>query len=804
MKARVTEGTVAAVATLVSSWPVTTLLADREWLPPTMLLVAVVAGVGMAGRALALRGVLVLLGQLVLGTLVASWVFTGHLLWYLLPGPRAAAHAGGLIGEAADSVSRYAAPAPTTPGLVFITVCSLGLVAVAVDYLAVTRRAPAMAGLPLLLAFLVSAANSGSALNPVYFLGIAAMWLFMLARQGSWVLRRWGTGDATPTTPVAGLTDPIGASAYAAVARSLGVVALVLAVALPAVLPHLPPTFLASGLGRNGAAHGGGAGTVGFTETLDMRASLQDRDTTPVLRYSTKDPDPPPLRVAVTWNYDSQAGRWLPTTDDDQERQGQVGEHAVAPPQGLSAQVARTRYSMSVQANGLHAPQVATPFPLVSGDFHDVRWWVTDGTAVTRAADRPQRYDVQYWQVAPSGKLPAQIRDDRRPPLDLPDGVDPSQVAELRLDPRSAGTVRTLAAKVTQGHPTILGKAVAIQDYLRDTSQFTYSLTLAAPLRGPDGRRLDPITHFLRTKQGYCVQFATAMVMMARAEGIPARMAIGFLPGDYDSASRVWNVTAADAHAWPELFLNGLGWTRFEPTPSVRSGLPPTYAFDSPSAGPGTGNIPGSQRSPAVPNQDSKPVTPQHRADLPGSTPATVAKGGSPTWPWLVVLALLVLVLGAAVVVPLAGRLARQAPVRRARDDPARVEGQWSAFTRRLGDLGIESPVGRTPRQLRSYYEREGLLDESSAASLGRALDALERARYAPPAPDVPMDIEADTRAVVRAVTGTRGWRTRLRATLLPRSGVDAVRAAVAGVTAALGRGPALLAARLRVRPRSS
>ena len=77
--------------------------------------------------------------------------------------------------------------------------------------------------------------------------------------------------------------------------------------------------------------------------------------------------------------------------------------------------------------------------------------------------------------------------------------------------------------------------ALAIQDYLRTSGGFTYSLTLATA-RDSAGRSLDldPLSNFLVTKQGYCVQFATAMVMMARSAGIPARMAIGFLPGSAD------------------------------------------------------------------------------------------------------------------------------------------------------------------------------------------------------------------------------------------------------------------------------
>ena len=95
---------------------------------------------------------------------------------------------------------------------------------------------------------------------------------------------------------------------------------------------------------------------------------------------------------------------------------------------------------------------------------------------------------------------------------------------------------------------------------------------------------MEPIRNFYETRRGYCVQFATAMIMMARAQGIPARMAIGFLPGQAAGTDK-YIVKASDAHAWPELFFQGYGWLRFEPTPGARAGTPPPYAVLGSDAG---------------------------------------------------------------------------------------------------------------------------------------------------------------------------------------------------------------------------
>src|SRR5262249_38362786 len=84
---------------------------------------------------------------------------------------------------------------------------------------------------------------------------------------------------------------------------------------------------------------------------------------------------------------------------------------------------------------------------------------------------------------------------------------------------------------------------------------------------GPiDGSGNSAIEDFLDSRQGFCEQFAGAFAAMARAVGLPARVAVGFAPGRYDG--REFTVLSRDAHAWPEVYLAGLGWTQFEPTPA--------------------------------------------------------------------------------------------------------------------------------------------------------------------------------------------------------------------------------------------
>jgi transglutaminase-like putative cysteine protease len=123
------------------------------------------------------------------------------------------------------------------------------------------------------------------------------------------------------------------------------------------------------------------------------------------------------------------------------------------------------------------------------------------------------------------------------------------------LDPRLMETAKSWTA----GAQTPYDKAAAIEKELR---KIPYSLDVPMP---PAGREL--VSWFLYDlKRGYCDYYASAMVVLARLSGIPARLAIGYGTGDLDRATGQYVVTEAQAHSWPELYFPGIGWVPFEPT----------------------------------------------------------------------------------------------------------------------------------------------------------------------------------------------------------------------------------------------
>ncbi|MCK6209112.1 DUF3488 and transglutaminase-like domain-containing protein [Georgenia sp. EYE_87] len=748
-RSRWADALLALLATLVASWAVGPLVQGRAWVGPMILGLLAVTAVGVAGRAVRLPAPLVLLAQAGAGWTVLSWVFVPGNHWAGLPLGSALTDAAALVRQGSEAIRVESVPAPGSPGLLLVVAGSMVAVGLAVDLIGVTLRSPALAGLPLLVVLAVTASGTGQPLSPRYFLTTAAVWLALVARQSITAVRTWPNHHSwSRTVPVpADGEDDAGRTGrrHRAWAASLGAVTVALAVVLPGSLPHLAPTALIQGLGT---APGRAAGGVTFTDTLDLSADLADRSDRPVLRYRADGARPTPLRVLVTSRYAN--GRWWPVA-------GQGGPPAPPLVPSEPVVVAMEDLELTVVDNNLDAPQVALPYPLASADFGDIAARTDPRTGTVSVAARPSSYEAVSPQI--TGTLPAGAGD---PPLR--EAVAPEL---LQVDPAAAPALREVLADVAAEETNQLRIARAIQSYLRGPD-FTYSLTLAEPVQGPDGRPLDPVTHFLTTRLGYCTQFASAMVLLAREAGIPARLAVGFLPGERELDGS-YTVVAADAHAWPELYIAGLGWTRFEPTPAGRSGAAPVYLTQSDVGAP----VPTA--GPATPPTGERPVMdPGGAVDGPGAPASNWMEGtvralGRAT-------GILAVVAAAVLIVPLAGRWRREAGRRRARDDSSHVEAEWQLLAATLSDLGLPAPVGATPRQAAEHYRSAAGLSGDAADALARAAARLERARYAPGGAD-PGTMARDVRDVTRRVRATRSWRARLGAVLWPASGVEQLRA---------------------------
>ena len=169
--------------------------------------------------------------------------------------------------------------------------------------------------------------------------------------------------------------------------------------------------------------------------------------------------------------------------------------------------------------------------------------------------------------------------------LQLPDTLTPQTLA--------------LAEQLAGAQPNPYDKAIAIRDYLR--TNINYNDQIAA---APEG--VEPIHYTLfDIKEAYCTYYASAMAVMLRSQGVPARVVSGYALGEYDPAARNYRVRAVNAHTWVEVYFPNYGWIHFEPTQSI----PVAERPDSMTVGDGvTPPVP-------LPNEDRQP-TDDELADL--------------------------------------------------------------------------------------------------------------------------------------------------------------------------------------------
>ena len=148
-------------------------------------------------------------------------------------------------------------------------------------------------------------------------------------------------------------------------------------------------------------------------------------------------------------------------------------------------------------------------------------------------------------------------------PVDPAPSPDPAEMARnLQLPASLDHRIPELAHRWASGAAGDLARARAIETYLR--TGYGYTLEL------PPARTADPLANFLFVRRrGHCEYFASAMTVMLRSIGVPARLATGFESGVYNPLTGQWLMRASDGHAWVEAWLPGRGWTAFDPTPSA-------------------------------------------------------------------------------------------------------------------------------------------------------------------------------------------------------------------------------------------
>jgi len=255
----------------------------------------------------------------------------------------------------------------------------------------------------------------------------------------------------------------------------------------------------------------------------------------------------------------------------------------------------------------------------------------------------------------------------------------------LRLPP-IAPRVRQLASQLTGPSASPYEKALALQGFFRQ--RFTYDLS-ARP--GHDERALEAF--LFRERRGYCEQFAGAFAVMARSVGLATRVAVGFTPGELGADGR-YHVRGLNAHAWPEVYIEGSGWVAFEPTPG-RGAPGATYT-----------GVPDAQARPDNPTTATT-ATPSTTTTVPVSTTVpvddiaaaptqpTAEEGSALGWPATVIPVVAVLALALAAV-PVAKATRRRRRRRAATTPRARVLLAWEEAAQSLARAGAARRADET------------------------------------------------------------------------------------------------------------
>jgi hypothetical protein len=145
--------------------------------------------------------------------------------------------------------------------------------------------------------------------------------------------------------------------------------------------------------------------------------------------------------------------------------------------------------------------------------------------------------------------------------------VYPEEIASryTQLPPNGLERTSELASRLTEGTTNPYDAVLRMNQYLKET----YPYDLSIP---PQNREMDAVEYFLFEQRcGYCEQFSSSLAVMARSLGIPARVATGYAPDEYNPFTGYYEVRASDAHAWVEVYFPGYGWSTFDPTPSFDS-----------------------------------------------------------------------------------------------------------------------------------------------------------------------------------------------------------------------------------------
>jgi hypothetical protein len=701
--ARALPAAAAGLAVAFAATSLTGVLTGGRWWSFVVLSVAVVAASGVLLRWLQMPPIVAAAGQLAALVGLVTAVFTSSGWLVVLPGSAARSHLAAVLTRAAQQIRVGIPPVPESPELLCLLVVVVGLVALAVDTLAVSVGAPASAGLILLCVITVPVATSDRMLPWWSFALSAAGFALLLAVDTA--RRQLGWGESVDSGSVGPGRQRTAAPAAVAMSAGALVVALLIGATVTAVGSGRP---ISAGDRTKAPATG-----IGLNPFTSLRGQLSTGKVVALLRV--RGLGQRAYLRALTLSRFTNGGGWQPGPLDPAVPAGDEKNERLPLPAGVTIPISGSTVRVEIEPISYADNWLPSfGYPLALGGISPD--WRYDPSAITVFSEHRQRAEP-YTEL---GVLPT--ADPRLLRAVGPAGSAPFAAA----DPRYLETggvdqrVVQLATQVTAGTHTAFDATVALNRWFTQPSNgFRYDLRTAP------GNSGDALVDFLFTgHRGYCEQFASAMAIMLRTLRVPARVAVGFTPGTVTDGSRL--ITTEDAHAWVEAWFPGAGWLPFDPTPlSDGRAVPPAYMT--------TGATPPS--GVALPAEPPTTIVPMPAPGVlaaapPGHNAPTAGPGAGMIG--LIMIGLLSL-----------GALAGLTPLgirefhRRRRlhlvntGGPRAVSAAWQEVLAESADRGVLPPVGETVRASAQRLINEHGLDEAGRGGLRTLVGAVERSWYA-------------------------------------------------------------------------
>ena len=663
-----------------------------DFMMPTLFVGLLMALAGSGLRMIRVAPYAVAAVQVVIALLSLNVIFAAGLSRLgVIPTMASVREVVRIIHSGASTLNTYSAPVEVNPTHTeaMLMVCGLAVL-LSIDVLAMGLRKPPLVALPLLvtLSIPVSILNGPIAL-PVY-VGTALLFLRLVATENLERFHAWGRETTDGPQPVHATLWTI---------SIIAVVVSLLAAPLIPVADLLDDTPGGEGPGGGGSAYH----LTSVNPFIRLRRDLVEKTHTPMVYAETKARSTSYLRTTVLDRFTDDEWRPSPRLLPSSNR----ADGTFPNPPGLAPRVTGTEDTWRFEfAPNFSSTWLPLPYPVRKIDI-DGPWRFDERTLdvafVGGGPPQQLKYGVTSFTPSVTAKLLASSGARPPPKIQAPMTSVPDILPDV---------IRSRARQVTKGAGTKFEKAVALQDWFRTSGGFRYSL------KQRSGSGMDLLASFVTNDRvGYCEQFAAAMAAMGRVLDIPSRVVVGFLDGSTQNDGRIL-YTSDDRHAWPEMYFTGVGWVRFEPTPSARAGVTPPWTRQSADTATPTDDPSAAASQGSAPKPDEGKVETKSNGDqfLPG-----------PTWPLIALAVLLVLGLVPALVRVILRRR------RLSSADPVHLaEGAWAELRATALDLGLDWPEQRSPREQARSVVGQVPAEEEDLESLEGLLVRVERGRYGP------------------------------------------------------------------------